>query len=151
MIRLVIKGIGFFLFTLILIFGCYYFLKLYQAKKLYSSLGSSPSSIIEENFTFRDLNKNGRLDVYEDFREPIDKRAEDLLNQMTIEEKIGQMFITMIGMGRSGGHLDVPPILIDSFDDPLIEFGLYFSEYASQFLKEQISFVKFFNILYTSL
>ena len=127
MIRLVIKGIGFFLFTLILIFGCYYFLKLYQAKKLYSSLGSSPSSIIEENFTFRDLNKNGRLDVYEDFREPIDKRAEDLLNQMTIEEKIGQMFITMIGMGRSGGHLDVPPIMVDVFDDPLLEFGLYFS------------------------
>lgn len=127
MIRLVIKGIGFFLFTLILIFGCYYFLKLYQAKKLYSSLGSSPSSIIEENFTFRDLNKNGRLDVYEDFREPIDKRVEDLLNQMTIEEKIGQMFITMIGMGRSGDHLDVPPIMIDVFDDPLIEFGLYFS------------------------
>ena len=82
MIRLVIKGIGIFLFTLILSFSSYYFLKLYQAKKLYSSLGPTPSSIIEENNTFRDLNKNGRLDMYEDHREPIDRRVEDLLNQM---------------------------------------------------------------------
>ena len=79
------------------------------------------------NQEFRDLNKNGRLDMYEDQREPIDRRVEDLLNQMTIKEKIGQMFITMIGMGRSGGHLDVPPIMIDIFDDPILEFGLYFS------------------------
>jgi len=127
MIRLAIRGIGIFLFTLMISFSSYYFLKLYQAKKLYSSLGPTPSSIIEENFIFRDLNKNGRLDMYEDHREPIDKRVENLLNQMTIKEKIGQMFITMIGMSRSGGHLDVPPIMVDIFDDPLLEFGLYFS------------------------
>ena len=42
----------------------------------------------------RDLNKNGRLDPYEDPRRPIDERVEDLLAQMTLEEKAGLMFHT---------------------------------------------------------
>ena len=47
----------------------------------------------EDGFTFRDLNKNGRLDVYEDVRQPIEARLVDLLSQMTLEEKAGMMFI----------------------------------------------------------
>ncbi len=47
----------------------------------------------EGGFTFRDLNKNGKLDVYEDPRQPIEARVEDLLRQMTLEEKAGTMFI----------------------------------------------------------
>ena len=35
-----------------------------------------------------DLNRNGRVDVYEDQQAPIDRRVEDLLSQMTLEEKI---------------------------------------------------------------
>jgi beta-glucosidase len=42
---------------------------------------------------FRDLNKNGRLDIYEDPRQPIEARVEDLLRQMTLEEKAGLLFI----------------------------------------------------------
>ncbi len=42
---------------------------------------------------FRDLNKNGRLDVYEDPRQPVEARVEDLLGQMTLEEKAGMLFI----------------------------------------------------------
>ncbi|MEZ4963268.1 MAG: glycoside hydrolase family 3 N-terminal domain-containing protein [Saprospiraceae bacterium] len=42
---------------------------------------------------YRDLNKNGKLDVYEDRSQPIEKRVEDLLSQMTLEEKAGTMFI----------------------------------------------------------
>lgn len=38
-----------------------------------------------------DLNKNGRKDVYEDATQPIEKRVADLLSQMTLEEKIGQL------------------------------------------------------------
>ncbi len=38
-----------------------------------------------------DLNKNGSKDVYEDSSQPIEKRVEDLLSQMTLEEKIGQL------------------------------------------------------------
>lgn len=37
-------------------------------------------------YAFRDLNKNGRLDVYEDPRRPVEARVEELLRQMTLEE-----------------------------------------------------------------
>jgi hypothetical protein len=33
----------------------------------------------DEGFAYRDLNKNGRLDPYEDPRLPIEERVEDLL------------------------------------------------------------------------
>lgn len=42
---------------------------------------------------FRDLNKNGRLDPYEDPRQPVEVRVEDLLAQMTLAEKAGTLFI----------------------------------------------------------
>ena len=42
---------------------------------------------------FRDLNKNGKLDVYEDPHQPIEARVNDLENQMTLEEKAGLLFI----------------------------------------------------------
>ncbi|MBI5917616.1 MAG: glycoside hydrolase family 3 C-terminal domain-containing protein [Bacteroidetes bacterium] len=42
---------------------------------------------------FRDLNKNGKMDPYEDRTQPIEKRVENLLSQMTLEEKAGMMFI----------------------------------------------------------
>lgn len=48
---------------------------------------------IENGFRFRDLNKNGKLDIYEDPRQPIDARVDDLLAQMTLEEKAGTLFI----------------------------------------------------------
>ena len=37
----------------------------------------------EGGFVFRDLNKNGKLDVYEDPGQPVAARVEDLLRQMT--------------------------------------------------------------------
>ena len=45
-----------------------------------------------DGFSFRDLNKNNILDIYEDHRFDSKVRTEDLLNKMTIEEKVGQMF-----------------------------------------------------------
>ena len=41
----------------------------------------------------RDLNKNGKLDPYEDPAQPMEARITDLLKQMTLEEKAGTMFI----------------------------------------------------------
>ena len=38
-----------------------------------------------------DLNKNGKKDIYEDSGQPADKRIDDLLAQMTLEEKLGQL------------------------------------------------------------
>lgn len=46
-----------------------------------------------------DFNKNGRKDVYEDSRADIDARIDDLLSQMTMDEKTGQM-VTLYGWGR---------------------------------------------------
>jgi len=46
----------------------------------------------QEN-TYRDLNKNGKMDIYEDSSQPVEARVNDLLNQMNLEEKAGTMFI----------------------------------------------------------
>lgn len=67
-----------------------------------SRLGAKAPTLVEDGLTFRDLNKNGRLDVYEDNRRPIEERVEDLLSQMMLEEKAGMMFHTMIGMNKDG-------------------------------------------------
>ena len=45
-----------------------------------------------------DFNKNGKKDIYEDPSQPIDKRVEDLLKQMTVEEKTCQLG-TIYGYG----------------------------------------------------
>jgi beta-glucosidase len=58
--------------------------------------------LTQDGITFRDLNKNGRLDPYEDPRRPIEERVEDLLRQMTLEEKVGLMFHNVIPVGKDG-------------------------------------------------
>jgi len=47
----------------------------------------------QNDVPYRDLNKNGKLDIYEDSRQPVEARVDDLLSQMTLEEKAGLMFI----------------------------------------------------------
>jgi beta-glucosidase len=37
-----------------------------------------------------DLNKNGKLDIYEDASKPVGERVKDLLDQMTLKEKVAQ-------------------------------------------------------------
>ena len=68
------------------------FLKPVSKLKVLINGGEDVQTLIEENIPFRDLNKNGKLDIYEDSRQPVDARVEDLLSQMTLEEKVGQMF-----------------------------------------------------------
>ena len=65
-------------------------------KQLYAELGMEAPILEDDRIQFRDLNKNGRLDVYEDPRQPIEDRVEDLLGQMTVEEKVGLMFSPML-------------------------------------------------------
>lgn len=59
------------------------------------SLGYSPASgvklIIVDGWAFKDLNKNGKLDKYEDWRLPVEERAKDLAAQMSIEQIAGLM------------------------------------------------------------
>ena len=48
--------------------------------------------IIEvDGYQFIDLNSNGELDKYEDWRLDAETRADDLVSQMTVREKIAQM------------------------------------------------------------
>ena len=56
----------------------------------------------------RDLNGNGRLDPYEDFRKPLEERVEDLLAQMTLEEKAGLLWHPPLGIGNKGEILGKP-------------------------------------------
>jgi beta-glucosidase len=51
------------------------------------------------DLSFKDLNRNGVLDPYEDWRLPIDRRVADLLSKMTLEEKAGLMQITSFNAG----------------------------------------------------
>lgn len=58
-------------------------------------LGSrSVKTLTDRGLSFKDLNKNGKLDRYEDWRLPVDARIQDLISQMTIDEKIGFMLIS---------------------------------------------------------
>jgi len=46
-----------------------------------------------------DFNKNGKKDLYEDPSQPVEKRVDNLLSQMNLEEKTAQM-VTLYGYGR---------------------------------------------------
>lgn len=78
------------------LFGC-------AERQVQPELGyRSVEILLEGRFQFKDLNKNGRLDPYEDWRLKAEDRASDLLSRMTIDEKIGFMIISQINMGPSG-------------------------------------------------
>ena len=59
---------------------------------LYFSQFENVQTIYKDDYLFRDLNKNQQLDIYEDARVSIELRVNDVLSQMTIEEKVGLMF-----------------------------------------------------------
>jgi beta-glucosidase len=59
---------------------------------------------------FKDLNSDGKLDKYEDWRLPVEARVQDLLGQMTTEEKAGLMLISSQFMQGGGfGATKCPP------------------------------------------
>lgn len=68
------------------------------------TLGYSPESgitiLTDKGFAFKDLNKNGELDVYEDWRNPVDERAKDLASKMSVEQIAGLMLYS--------GHQSIP-------------------------------------------
>src|SRR5512135_1393128 len=59
------------------------------------TLGYSPSSgvtiLTVKGLAFKDLNRNGKLDPYEDWRLPVDDRAKDLAKKMSVEQIAGLM------------------------------------------------------------
>lgn len=51
------------------------------------------TTILEvDGHKFKDLNGNGQLDVYEDWRQDVDARVKDLYDQMTREERAGLFY-----------------------------------------------------------
>lgn len=61
-------------------------------------LEARTKEIIEvDGLKFKDLNGNGTLDVYEDWRQDISQRVDDLLAQMTIDEEIGLLWHASTG------------------------------------------------------
>jgi beta-glucosidase len=79
-------------------------------------LGSQGVPIItSQGYEFKDLNKNGKLDLYEDWRLPNEARVKDLISQMTLEEKIGFMLISTTRMeGDYAFQQDAPKAEIKS-------------------------------------
>jgi beta-glucosidase len=59
---------------------------------------------------YRDLNKNGKKDIYEDATQPVEARIKDLLSQMTLEEKAGMMFIPGTRVNPDGSLDDIPGV-----------------------------------------
>jgi beta-glucosidase len=66
------------------------------------------ATLTQNGHSFRDLNANGKLDLYEDSRAGVEVRVEDLLAQMTLEEKVGLMWHPPIGVGPNGEILGKP-------------------------------------------
>ncbi|MEZ4994032.1 MAG: glycoside hydrolase family 3 N-terminal domain-containing protein [Saprospiraceae bacterium] len=64
------------------------------------SPGSGVSILTADRFAFKDLNKNGELDKYEDWRLSAQERAEDLASKMSIEQIAGLMLYS--------GHQRIP-------------------------------------------
>jgi len=61
-----------------------------------------------DGLRFRDLNGNGRLDPYEDHRRSIPERVADLLGRLSLPEKVGLMFHTVIEAGDDGSLVEAP-------------------------------------------
>jgi len=57
-----------------------------------------------DGFTFLDRNGNERLDIYEDDRRSAEERAEDLLSQMTVDEKIHLLKGSGLGFAMGQGN-----------------------------------------------
>lgn len=82
----------------------------------------SKSLIDVEGLQFKDLNGNGQLDPYEDWRLSPAERAADLVQRMTLDEKVGLMLINTRQTGYAvpeGGPTSADGVL----DERVIEAG----------------------------
>ncbi len=73
-----------------------------------STLGYSPTSGVSiltiDRYAFKDLNQNGKLDAYEDWRLPVEERAKDLASKMSVEQIAGLMLYSGHQSLPSGGR-----------------------------------------------
>jgi beta-glucosidase len=102
------------------------------------TLGYSPNSGVKiiqvDGLAFKDLNKNGTLDIYEDWRKPIAVRAKDLAAKMTVEQIAGLMLYSR--------HQAIPAQEVGMFAGTYNEKPFSKSEAkASDLSDQQISFL----------
>lgn len=103
-------------------------------------LGSTPKGIYHKGWI--DFNKNGKMDLYENPQAPLEDRVQDLLSQMTIEEKTCQM-ATLYGSGRvlkdalphAGWKTEVWKDGIGNIDEEHNGLGSFRSEYSFPYAK----------------
>jgi len=106
-----------------------------QPSKLVSKqpmLGYRSVKILTINgLSFKDLNRNNKLDKYEDWRLPYEVRAKDLLSQMSVEEKVGFMLISSTRL-KNDWSFEAPknkdPITSDFNEEDLIQTTNMFSK-----------------------
>lgn len=60
-----------------------------------------------DGLVFRDLNRNGKLDAFEDWRLPAEVRAASLVAALTLEEKAGLMMHGNLALSPDGSQLDL--------------------------------------------
>ena len=96
-----ITVVGLLILACVAILGFYgwYAMRAWSAR---SSLGPEAPIGIASGIEYRDLNKNGVMDPYENPTAPFEQRVQDVLSRMTLEEKAGMMFINMIAMQPDG-------------------------------------------------
>ena len=109
-----------------------------QASSNMELAGEEAPTLTSNGQQFRDLNKNGKLDAYEDKNADIEARIDDLLAQMNPEEKAGALFIHMTVMADDGELNKVP-----SITNP---FSLLLETTPEQVLKKKMNH---FNVMMT--
>ncbi|MEM8509516.1 MAG: glycoside hydrolase family 3 N-terminal domain-containing protein [Bacteroidota bacterium] len=98
---------------LIIGYAIFYFNKKSKSNGNMELLGADAPTLTQSGIRFRDLNKNGALDTYENPNASIDDRVNDLVNQMNLEEKAGAMYVMMIGTTPDGEPMETPVLSAD--------------------------------------
>jgi beta-glucosidase len=110
--RKVWKALKYFLLGLLAIlvvgYAVIYFSKKSKSNSNMELLGVEAPTLEQTGISYRDLNKNGKMDPYENPDASIDARVNDLVGQMNLEEKAGSMYITMIGTTPDGEPMETP-------------------------------------------
>ena len=147
-LRKFLKFIG-LLFLLIILYIWLDYLNPIERIKINNALYEDVKLLKIDGYSFRDLNKNNILDVYEDHRLNSKIRTEDLLNKMPLEEKVGQMFhppftlnpdiwMLIYEIAIRGNQLTESQILFDNIS----HFNLYGNPSPETLAKEINNFQK---------
>ena len=109
-LRIILKGISGLILLVMITFLFFAVKWRLDASRDYALLGPEAPKIEINNKVYRDLNKNGKLDTYENPEAQIEDRVEDLINQMNTYEKAGAIFIDMIGVNSDGTPMEYPTL-----------------------------------------